>query len=852
MANINGTPVSAPITPGRDDTNTWPTHYAKFGRGGFEVVDSIAERDAITKERKTDKAVLVRSNNEGKAALYEWSNSSWNEVDLNDFIGLSVDDGVNNYGAISEIKLVGLKASQNPDDSIDSVTITAESMIDWSTLGDPTTNNKANSVIVEPPLQVFADPDKAETARMKLQEGVFEPRHAPGYLAYIAFPEKLIGKKGYHALGHYDSAIYPTDVVVDGGSFIVTDAKRKAIGVQEYDGKDPNVTGGADFLVAARLTFKGNAVNAGKIKIYLAKQPITANGGAPEYLKDVNGDLLAKEVNYKAGDKFGTLEIMSVINAKGLTEFSLHVEHTFASDLIIEDRAKGLSGIMVQALEGFSKTGQALTQYEIDTQQNIEFNKVYYGDSLMSFNWEVTHGLPMEQIQAGVGANLPDGFHLKNLSGVHIGSEDGYIYVRDAGTVCDFSLGKIFNAFDTRSLRGKEIKAKATLNAKGSPFTVALVKWTGTPNAYTNSIFSKRNNAAIVFDQGWELVDSLFFAESSTENFETATKNFTIPSDAKNFAIIVYPGVPNSPLELKIKNFDADAVTPSYAYEVYESGKINELHLHEDTEYARFTQDNEDYEDLRYTIGKSVDGQPMPCGVFRKGKANISLDPTLNQISGSAATSGEGGLKFGKDGKAIVDTTLWLHSEQPENTTSNVTFWFELVNSNNIASKIIPSETTFPISGNSSGDYSMKEFTVDVVAGDRLILKASADKDDGAFIESNSKAHPMVDIEIRVKELASDLGDDPFSGIDLSQFDTVYPSGIVVTKDVTNKSSVEFNIDLPDKANIVVLSAIKELGDFSVRPVSRLDWSYSNENKTLNVSFGETVLLGRIILGIYL
>ncbi|QKN85762.1 hypothetical protein KNV09_gp167 [Vibrio phage Athena] len=846
-----GTPVTAPLTPGRDDTNVWPTHLAKYGAGGLEVVETTSDRDGISDARKTDKAVLVRSDDGGRAALYEWSSGGWNKVDIGDFSGMTITDGANVFNDIVEIKLANMTANQYPNDSIDSVTLTAEGSLDWATMGDPSSGSRATSVLVEPPLQTYPDPDNTGVTRLRVKEGSYEPMKAPGYLAYVDFPEKVIGKLGYHTLGHYDSAIWPTDTVVSGGGLIPTIADKKLIGLQEYDGKDPNKTGGTDFLVAFRVAFKGHAVNAGKIKAYLAKQPASGTSDSADYLRDVNGELLVREVNYKAGDEYGHIEVLGIVNAKGLTNMSMHIEHNFSDSLLIEERAVGLSGVMVQALESKSKTGAALMQYEIDTKQNIEFNKIYYGDSIMDFNWEATHGLPMEEIQAGVGANLPDGFHFKNLSNIYISSKDDHIYVHDAGTVCDFSLGKIFNAFDTRSLHGKEINVKATIIDKDAPFTIGVVKWTGKPDQYTNNIFSSRNSATVVFDAGWELVGSLFFPSESVTGDHTLTKKFTVPSDANNFAVIIYPGVPNSPLTLKIKDFDVDVVNPFYGYEMYVAGKLNELHLEEDTEFAHFSQANENYVSLRYTIGKSADGDPMPVGVLRKGKADITLDPSINKIVGSAATSGEGGLKFGKDGKAIVDTTLWIHSEQPEKTASDVTFWYELVNSHGIATKIIPSETTFKVSGDSSGDYSMKEFSLDVITGDRIVLKASADKDDGAFIQSNSPAHPLVDIEIRIDELTAFANDDPFTGVELDQFDKVYTGVLTATKYVSHTDSATFHIEVPDDMNVSVLEAIKKLDDGTVTTVKSLDWSYNLKSQMLTVYFGEVVEECAITLGIY-
>lgn len=58
MAKITGTAVASPIVPS-DDRNTHPTHLAKYGKGGWRVVASIAERDAIPMDRRESGMVVV-------------------------------------------------------------------------------------------------------------------------------------------------------------------------------------------------------------------------------------------------------------------------------------------------------------------------------------------------------------------------------------------------------------------------------------------------------------------------------------------------------------------------------------------------------------------------------------------------------------------------------------------------------------------------------------------------------------------------------------------------------------------------------------------------------------------------
>lgn len=848
---INSTPVTAPLSPGRDDTNTWPTHLAKYGGGGLEVVDTITERDAISDDRKIDKAVLVRSDTDGESALYEWSNDTWNKIDLGPKgpLGITVDDGTNNYGDVTLLKLVGLKATRPQGDSVDSVTLS--SLINWQTEGEPTYGGKASSVTVEPPLQVYADPNSSDTNRLALAPGTFESIHAPGYLAYFDSMVDIIGKTST-GTSHADGAVYPTDVVVDNGVYIVKDIKSKAIGLQEADTGDPNVTGGTDYLVAFRVALSGKAPDDGFVQIYLAEK---AEFGQPvKLLEDVDGNPLAVRRYYHKDDVMGALEVLGVVNAKGIKEFTMHVVDTF-NDKVLEilPRDKGISGIMVQALTTTAKTGLASVQYEVDTEQNIEFTRFYMGDDRMQISWLTKYDMPITEGIGGEGADFPDGIHLNNISNLKVGFVDKHIVFQDNGAnIVDFVFGKTEDAVTTYAMRNKPLAVKIQLTNKDAAFRVALVKWVGKPNQYTKEIFNHRDNGAPVFQTGWSLVDSLFIPEDAVNEDHEVTHEFVVPNDAINYAVVIYPEVEKQPTTLKLKTFNAGAKTPFYYYDVHGSRKLNELHLEFDKTFYESVQEAVGmYYSLRYTINDDANGQPMPCGIHSKGKADITLDPTVNQIVGSSATGGEGALKFGADGNVVVNTLLNIGSDQAQGTNHPTEFWWVTVGIDGSMQEIPGSRTLLPISGDSSGMYPMKQFTMAVEAGGRIALRAKSDMPDGAFLKAISGKGPLVDVSIDFEELVTTTADDPFASLDLQQFDFVYPNGLTVTKTFANASSMVFNIDIGDADSLAVLGAIKQLADGSIRPVKSLDWIYNNNDKTLRISFGETVELGQVTLGVY-
>lgn len=76
MADLKGTNVYSPIVPGTD-SDTYPTHYAKYGKGGYVSVDTIEERNAIPIERKEGGMLCLVKQDPDKIYLYTWDGSVW-------------------------------------------------------------------------------------------------------------------------------------------------------------------------------------------------------------------------------------------------------------------------------------------------------------------------------------------------------------------------------------------------------------------------------------------------------------------------------------------------------------------------------------------------------------------------------------------------------------------------------------------------------------------------------------------------------------------------------------------------------------------------------------------------------
>ena len=68
---IRGTNIADPIVPYTTADNI-PTHYAKYGKGGFRTVENIVERDNIPLERREDGMLVYVITDETNVHTYQW------------------------------------------------------------------------------------------------------------------------------------------------------------------------------------------------------------------------------------------------------------------------------------------------------------------------------------------------------------------------------------------------------------------------------------------------------------------------------------------------------------------------------------------------------------------------------------------------------------------------------------------------------------------------------------------------------------------------------------------------------------------------------------------------------------
>lgn len=608
---------------------------------------------------------------------------------------------------------------------------------------------KANQLEFLPPLQGYSDPDKDLGVIVELKHNQFEEAKAPNYLAYLQESEELVTKE--HPIDNdiNRATLWFDDVVVPSGAFISIDRNNKAIGLQEWDEKDPNVTGGDAFLIAYRVSLKGVAPDDGFVRLSFTEK----TSGFPA--EDANGMPMSVQRNYKQGETLDFLELVDIIDAKGLKYYQCIVEHNFTSDvLILEDRTEGVSGVMVQSINGDEKTGTALLQYENDTVQNIEFSTHYLGEDVFTLAPLLTQSKPLSNISAGEGQTLNDGFHLYNSTPLKAGWVDNHLRLTaTASDLAYFNLGKIFSAEKSLMMRGKEINITVTLTDKQNAFKVSLLKWSGNPDEYTKKIITGVQNSQPILEANWSIVDTMFISEDVVVGEHSATKKFTIPDDGRNFAFVIYPNDEQNPMDLQLKAFKGDMVNPYLGHVIEYPQDNSELHLAYSKQYARFITDKPSgYGLYRFTLNKAE--AKIPAGVKLKGEADVEL--AKNWVVGYDSGA-EGDLKFKRDGNAEITTTVRAYSGEsvPDGGTSIVNVWWAKKQPNGSFSKIADSEVSTTLKkADKNAVIKLPTFTFQSKANDELRLLASSNIDDGAYLQTSHIGTYLSDTVISFDEVS--------------------------------------------------------------------------------------------------
>lgn len=777
------TEITAPVAAGSPDTPL-AVHFANEQQGGLKYFADNNDRDAFTKKfrvRCFKSVAYVASGENNYPSIYQWTGTqsdgtdgSWKFVAYAGGFVLADDQG-GIPKLISSLVVTSSFAIQAAGDQggaaiLDlspetlkqiAAKVAGDGLISVGTYKDPDTFEKGNMLELEWPLKAWPDADKDKAFRVSMDHSAFEPLHKPGFLAYLSYGVEVAGKESDGPKGHHDGKIWFDEIVVPTNAYIGSDMATKSFTIEEADELDPNVSGGTDYLIAFRVGLKGTAPNDGFVRAYIydsSINPYMKNG----YMEDCNGQPMLVERHYKAGDKLGFLDIVGVVNAKGQQGFSCHVVDNFSDDMLnVTDPYYGETALMIQCLASDSRTGLARLQYQQDIGEKIRESARYVGESLFNIAFFTQVDLPIQTSNAGMGQTQIDGAHFYNVSKMAAGVVDGHVVLKDDGSdICDFSFGNIFDAELTQILAGKEVAITTTITNKDSAFRIELASWTGEPDKYTPEIFTSRNNDSPIYQANWAEKGNTFIAENPDAEDTQHNFVFTVPSDAKNFAIIILPVAAQQPMELKLKQFKVDAQVPFNAYSIRASEMVGEQRGVWNPEHFAFVQNTQGYGLLRYTVNSKW--TPMPVGEPNPNQnKDITLDPSKNKIAGSNARGGEGVITFNKegvvDGSSYVDFFAWNEQGSDDDITVRVVMLHPDTGIADPEDKdLYISEGSMTVPAGSKGSKHLFHIPEkQVEQGEQWAIFAKSNKDDGAFLQCASDKNPLMQVEIKLKALSS-------------------------------------------------------------------------------------------------
>lgn len=624
---------------------------------------------------------------------------------------------------------------------------------DLTVSGGAVTVDKVKELVFGFPIEVASAGDNKANAT--ILPGHYELRHAPSYYASLSNDEEVVGRT---SSGVRTGVLWYDNTVKPAGGFIQIDRNGKAIGLQEDDTLDPNVTGGTPYFIYTRISMKGTAPADGYIQFYL-RDKITQ-----DILEDDNGRVLAVRKKYKTDDELGSLDIAAIKKFTGIEEFQICVDEDFGQSepIVIEDRTEGNSCVLVQAIDSSDQTSRGILQTENDLGKNFEWTSHYIGEKFRDIEYFLKEDRPTTTITPGTGETSTDGWFLNNFTQIKVGVASDTLTIEDDGSnLVGFGFGNIITAEETQLLRGKSFNVYIETTTLEGAGRVYAAKWTGAPDAYNKDVITGISPVGEpILGAGWTILGtSIFCIENPTGNPATYSGAFTMPVDANNLAVFFAPNEEQQPNKYEITQFYFDKDPAISGFFLYAPEEAGESYLIKDTKYFECGLNVEGWASLRYTINQA--DTAMPAGKLIKGAADI----TPNWVGDGAAVDF---LTFNEPGDADISTSFYVYPGEsiPVSGSTSVNFWWAKEGAPGVWTKIPESEVTETVNKTDQPTFiSTPTFTFKAKAGDKLRAYASSGINDGAYIQSTSAHLYLCKTIINFTEFVPGSEDEPLSAL---------------------------------------------------------------------------------------
>lgn len=437
------------------------------------------------------------------------------------------------------------------------------------------------------------------------------------------------------------------------------------------------------------------------------------------------------------------------MSSQAYTDVHLRIETNFPNEELLSIGAN--SCVLIQSVGKDYGVGKALLAFMAFTGYQVKMNNKYYGYNSLNLARTLIFPEPETEINNDV-TYMGDNTYLSVKTAAKVSISNNQLIVKDNNKDLPvFSLFKRYNRFDTFVCRGKNYKATVKITDKQNAFVVALMKYTGSENVAPTPELVSYNNDQPQFNAGWSISDKLFISEDAVSGIHEATKTFVVPTDAKEFAVIIFPNASQIPTTMVLNDFEGD-ITPWFNRMVItDSSHISEKYLEYHKDYAKFVVMTPAGDaSYRYTYNKTAGN--IPLGI-KKGLALVSNNNAWADPGASDPNKVQGDLLAEADGIITIQYSGQAYNET--STINEANFWAAKVAPDGSLTEVPNSRYSTTIEANRkiAKNIQSKSISFPIQQGESVRFLANSNIDDGFYLQSGTDGKPLFEVIINFKEM---------------------------------------------------------------------------------------------------
>lgn len=539
----------------------------------------------------------------------------------------------------------------------------------------------------------------------------------------------------------HDQRPYFGDRFENYSTYLGYDMQTKSFTVQDGDvGDDPNITGGSNIHGGFYIEFDGDETASDDGYVELKVVDVTTG----DYLLDDEGNPVAVRRDYKAGDILGKELLVFSFKAKGQQKIAFEPDVSFGRQILTLSEK---SCLYLQVVNKQYNTGIAEIIFQQQTGYSLQFNHVYYGMNFMNLAAALVKDVPEQEV-SNYHEMMGNNLFISVKSKAKIKIENYQLTIKDNGVDLPiFEVGKLLTGRETKTLWNKVMNATVKITDKNSAFNYSLMQWSGAGKPVFPILVDYQNDQPI-FAKGWTKIQNKFISEDIVAGVHTDNNAFTVPDDAKQVAIIIYPNVSQIPTTLVLNDFELD-VNPAFTKSYIDGiSDIKETMLgYLDYSYRGLVRVPKGDAGYRYTVNDTPTN--IPVGVISGGDGKLINNNAWTDAGSYDPERTQGDIEAKVDGK-MKSMSYAIMVGNETDTENDVIFYLEEVG----GAEVPNSRYTGKIAAKTEPKtITKKDISFDVKAGKSYRLIGQSNIKDGFYIESNIRAYPLIEIVCDFREV---------------------------------------------------------------------------------------------------